>query len=64
MADQGGIHVAAFDGAQDRNHRFRRLQAAQVEVDAIGGPPHPGSIRRGGVVVVVHGKAPSGRQGY
>ncbi len=59
MADQGGVDVAAFDGAQDRDHRLRRLHAAQVEVHGVGGAPHPGPVLRASMVMVVtHGKAP------
>jgi hypothetical protein len=60
MANQGGIEVTAFDGLQNGHHELRGLQAAQVDMDSVGGPPHPGTILRSSVVVVVvmHGKAP------
>jgi hypothetical protein len=65
MANQGGINVTAFDGLQNGHHKLRGLQAAQVDMDSIGGPPHLGNIGRSsvGVVVVMHGKAPIWRAG-
>ena len=57
MADQGGVDFAAFDGLQNHSRRFRRLKAAQVDMDGVGGSPFPGAIGRSSVVVM-HGKAP------
>jgi hypothetical protein len=65
IADQSGIDFAAFNGLQNRDHRLRGLQAAQVDMDGVGGSPFPGTIGRSsvGVVVVMHGKAPIWRAG-
>lgn len=42
VSDEGGIDLAAVDRLQNRDHRLRRLEAADIDMDGVGRSPYPG----------------------
>jgi hypothetical protein len=47
--DKGGIDLAPINRPQDRDHRFRRFKATQIDMDRVGRSPYPGFFRRSNV---------------
>src|SRR5262245_511165 len=41
MGNEYVIDLAAIDHLQDCNHRFGRFKSAHVDMESIGGVPHP-----------------------
>src|SRR6266542_5119898 len=42
VGDERALDLTAVDQAQDGDHRLRRLEPADVDVQSLGGPPGPG----------------------